>query len=336
MKTYIKDFGRQEFIPYATLETLNAYTKEEVAKFGEATFDEVVQLTVIREKIFQESALLAATNDVVVVRAMERPDFQIFAPGDDAVRHTYPVPIERIGLTQRAEPITYNVQDVNLNMGETRYFLSDDAKIRGAFDWLQADSAARAAEHIAEDKDEHVLTELKSDAPASNDVAAVASWKLSSATPEDDLAAAISNIVENSNIGTAQFSKPNAFALIIPAGAFVGVTKLKLIRNITDTIGNFLETEYKVRIVLTRKPRLKDTWPIETEALVVPIKDSSIGFLGTWAGGGIVPSQERIRVGGRGDDIITRLWYKWTSIPEPLDGVVTTNARIAKITGVLT
>ena len=336
METYIKDFGRQEFVPYATLDTLRGYTQEAIAKFGEATFDEVIQLTIIREKIYQESALLAATNGVVVSRAMERPEFQIFAPGDDAVRHTYPVPIERVGLTERAEPITYQVKDVNLDMGETRYFLSDDAKIRGAFDWLQEDSARRAAEHIAEDKDEHVLTNLKSSAPAGNDVAATGPWTATSATPEDDLAKAVANIIKNSNISTGQISKPRAFALIIPVQSFVGVTKLKLIRNITDTIGNFLETEYKVQIVLTRKPRLKTTWPLETEALVVPIMDRTIGFLGTWDGGGIVPAQERTRVAGRGDDIITRLWYKWTSLPEPLNNTTTTNARIARITGVAT
>jgi len=38
---------------------------EQKAKFGEATFDEVVQLNIIREKIYQDSALLSVVNDVV-------------------------------------------------------------------------------------------------------------------------------------------------------------------------------------------------------------------------------------------------------------------------------
>ncbi len=323
-------------VPYASMATLRAYTKEQIAKMSEATFDEVVQLTILREKIYQDSALLAATNDVIVTRKMDRLESQIFAPGDDAVRHTYPLPAENIAMTERAEPITYNIQKVNLELGETRYFLSDDAKLRGAFEWLQADSAARAGEHMATDRDKHVLTNLNDLAPSDNDVVAGGPWDAASATPEDDLAKAISNIIKNSNISNAQINKPQAFGLIIPAGAFVGVTKLKLIRNITDTIGNFLETEYKVRIILSRKPRLESSWPIALDALVVPIQDRSIGFLGTWDGGGIIPAQEKIRIGGRGDDIITKLWYKWTSIPEPLDGSTTTNARLAKITGVLT
>lgn len=330
----IKSFVSQpNAIPYASLDTLKSYTKEDIAKFGEATFDEVVQLTIIREKIYQESALLAATNGVIVTRAMDRLESQIFAPGDDAVKTTYPVPPESIAPTERAEPITYNLQKVDLQMAETRYFISDDAKLRGAADWLIQDSARRAAEHLAENRDKHVLTELINDAPATNDVAATATWQSASATPEDDVAKAIANILKNSNISTGQIMKPSAFALIIPVQAFVGTTKLKLIRNITQPVSNFLETEYKVRIVLSRKPRVESSWPLDTEALVVPIQDSSIGFLGTFDGGGIVPAQERIR-NSRGEDIVTKQWFRWTSIPEPLDGVTTTNARIAKITGV--
>lgn len=328
----------QGAVPYAKLATLESMSAAQIveyeAKFGEATFDEVVADTVIRTKIFQESALISATGGVIVSNALDKPEAEIFAPGDDAVRVTYPVPIERVGTTQRAEPVQYNVQKVGLDMAEVRYFLSDDAKIRGHFDWLEQDSIQRAIEHMAEVKDKHVLTGLKAAAPAGNDVAATAVWTGATANPEDDVAEAIRNIINNSNMPSSQFNKPNAFALILPAKAWDGVHKLKLVRNIIQPIQEFIQTEYKTNIVITRKPRVESTWPIDTEALVVPMGDRSIGFLGTWDGGGIVPSQERMRVAGRGDDIISREWFKWTTVPEPLDGSVTTNARIARITGV--
>ena len=85
---------------------------------------------------------------------------------------------------------------------------------------------------------------------------------------------------------------------------------------------------------MTRQPRVESSWPVDNEALVVPLDDPSIGFLGTFDGGGIIPSQKRIEY-DRGEEIITRQWFKWLTIPEPLDGSTTTNARIAKITGVL-
>src|SRR3990172_4728762 len=154
----IKSFGDPKLIPYVrSSDELATWTKDDIAKFGEATFDEVVLQTIIREKIYQESALLAATTDVVVNRAMDRLESQIFAPGDDAVLTTYPVPPESIAPTERAEPVTYNLQKVDLQMAETRYFISDDAKLRGASEWLISDSARRAAEHLAEKKDQHVL-----------------------------------------------------------------------------------------------------------------------------------------------------------------------------------
>lgn len=334
MKQQIKTFmGQPEAVPYASIDTLKSYTKEDIAKFGEATFDEVVQLTIIREKIYQESALLSVGSQVVITRQLDRLESQIFAPTEDAVQHTYPLPAENIAPSARAKPVTYNIQSVSLELGETRYFISDDAKLRGAADWLIRDSAKRAAEHIAASKDKHILESIDTLDPAGNAVTATAPWTADSATPELDLSKAIGNIIANSNISNAQINKPQMFGLIIPAQAFTGVTRLKLIRNIQQPIKDFLETEYKVRIFLSRKPTTESTWAVEKDAFVVPIQDSDIGFLGTWDGGGIVPAQERNRVAGRGEDIITKQWYKWTSIPYPFTG--TTNAKIAKITGLI-
>jgi hypothetical protein len=331
----VKFFGRESMVPYATIDELKNYTAEAISKTGEATFDEIVQLTIIREKIFQDSTFLSAANDVIVTRAMDRLEAQIFAPGHGAVQTVYPLPPESIAPSERQEPVTYNVQNVELQLAETRYFISDDAKLRGAANWLEQDSMRIAAEHLAEKRDEHVLGNLKTLSPTANNVTATGKWEDASATPEDDLATAIANIIKNSNVSTAMINRPQAFALIMPAQAFVGVTKLKLIRNITQPIRDFLETEYKVRIILARKPRdFSGTWPIDTQALVCSIQDPTIGFLGTWDGGGIVPAQERIRIGGRGDDIIQKVWMKWTSLPEPLDGTTTTNSRLAIINGI--
>ncbi len=327
-------FADPSAIPYApNLAVLEQFSTEQIAKFGEASFDEVVQLTIIRQKIFQESALIAATGGVVATRAMDTLEAQIFAPTDDAVLTTYPVPPEAIGMTARAKPVTYNIQKVDLDMAETRYFISNDAKLRGAAAWLEQDSIQRAAEHLAETKDKHILTELNTAAPAGNTVAATATWTSATATPEEDVATAVTNIIKNSNMPSSQFMKPNAFTLIIPVAAFEGVTQLKLIRNIIQPLEDFITTQYKVQIVLARKPRVEATWPILNDAIIVPTQDTSIGFLGTWDGGGIIPATTREFL-PRGEDITTREWFRWTTIPEPLDGSTTTNARLAKITGV--
>jgi len=320
-------------VPYATLDELATYSPEQISKLGEATFDEIVLLTITREKIYQESALIAATGDVIVTRAMDSIEAQIFAPGDDAVNTQYPVPAENVAQVERAKPVTYNIKKVDLQLAETRYFISNDAKLRGASDWLEADSARRAAENLAAERDKHVLEGLVDQADDNNDVAATATWSSASATPEDDVAKAIANIVKNSNIPASQLNKPTAFALIIPAQAFVGVTKLKLIRNITQPIQDFLQTEYKVKIVLTRQPYNHTSWPVDTEALVVPYQDPTIGFLATFNGGGIIPAQEKWKI-PRGEDIFIRQWFRYIDIPQPFDGTETQNRRIATITGV--
>jgi len=89
--------------------------------------------------------------------------------------------------------------------------------------------------------------------------------------------------------------------------------------------------------MFSRKPRNDPafaTWPIATEAIVTPIKNRALGFLGTFDGGGAVPAQIRKRL-DRGEEIINHQWFKYTAIPQPFDGSVTTNALIAKITGVV-
>ena len=85
MSNIIRFGSDPNIIPYAvSSDSLMEWTPEQIAKFGEATFDEVVQLTIIREKIFQDSTFLAASSDVIVMRAMDRLESQIFAPGHGA------------------------------------------------------------------------------------------------------------------------------------------------------------------------------------------------------------------------------------------------------------
>ena len=137
----IKFGSSTDLIPYAaSSEGLAEWTPEQIAKFGEATFDEVVQLTIIREKIFQDSTFLSDADDVIVTRQMTQLNSQIFAPGHGAVQTVFPLPPENIAPSERQEPVTYNVQNVDLQLAETRYMLSDDARLRGAFEWLEADS----------------------------------------------------------------------------------------------------------------------------------------------------------------------------------------------------
>lgn len=321
-------------VPYYTLSQLEAMSPEQISKMGEATFDNVVQLTIIREKIYQEAGLISVADDIVVTRPMAQVETEIFAPIQGAVQTTYPVPPEGIGETSRTEPVAYNVQKINLQMAETRFFISDDARLRGASDWLEQDSMRRAAESLAAARDNHVLNQINTETLSSNNVAATGKWNTNTATPEDDVAQVISNIIANSNIPASQINKPAAFALVIPAAAFVGVTKLKLIRNIIQPVQDYLQTEYKVKIFLTRKPLNYTSWPVSTSAFILPLQDISIGFLGTFDGAGIIPAQLTLRM-ARGVDVITRQWFSYGILPEPLDGTTTTNARIGQITGIL-
>jgi len=329
-----------EIVPFMTGKQIKSLNSDQIKNFrtqmGEITFDEVVQLNILRERIAARSTHLSVADRLVVTRPMQGLEAQIFAT-DSAVSSTYPVAPDSIAVRERAPPVKYNKIDASLAMAETRWFISDDAKLRGAWQWTVDDTRERAAQSLAVQRDNHVLTQVKAAAPAGNDVAAANTWDSANGDVETDIAKAIAKIVDNSDITQTELEQDQAFAVVMPAKAYAAIHRLKLIRNINDTVKNFIQTEYKVRVMFSRKPRNDPafaTWPIATEAIVTPIKNRALGFLGTFDGGGAVPAQIRKRL-DRGEEIINHQWFKYTAIPQPFDGTVTTNALIAKITAVV-
>lgn len=327
-------------IPFMTGKQIKSLNSEQVKSFksqmGETTFDEVVSLNILREKINSRSTHLSVADQIVVNRPMQGLEAQIFAT-DSAVSSAYPVSPDSMGVKERSPPVSFNKIDASLYMAETRWFVSDDAKLRGAWSWTVDETRERAAQSLAVQRDNHVLDQLKTAAPAGNDVTAANTWDSANGDVEGDIAKAIAKIVDNSDITQSELSQDQAFAVVMPAKAYAAINRLKLIRNINDTVQNFIQTEYKVRVFFSRKPRNDpafSSWPIATEALIMPIKNRSVGFLGTWDGGGIVPAQIRKRL-DRGEEIINHQWFRFTAIPQPFDGSTTTNALISKIGSVV-
>jgi len=327
-------------VPFYTKKQIKSLNSDQIhsmkTQMGEITFDEVVQLNILREKINARSTHLAVADRLVVTRPMQGLEAQIFAT-DSAVNSVYPVSPDSIGVKERSPPVKYNKIDASLYMAETRWMISDDAKLRGAWQWTVDDTRERAAQSLAVQKDNHVLTQLKAAAPAGNNVTAANTWDSANGDVEGDIAKAIGKIVDNSDITQTELEQDQAFAVVMPAKAYSAIQKLKLIRNINDTVKNFIQTEYKVRVFFSRKPRNDpafSTWPVATEALILPIQNRALGFLGTFDGGGVVPAQIRKRL-DRGEEIINHQWFRYTAIPQPFDGSVTTNAMIAKIASVV-
>jgi len=329
-----------EEVPFMTTKQIRSLNSTQITKLktqmGEITFDEVVQLNILREKINARSTHLSVSDRLVVTRPMQGLEAQIFAT-DSAVSSVYPVSSDSIGVKERSPPVKYNKIDASLYMAETRWMISDDAKLRGAWQWTVDDTRERAAQSLAVQRDNHVLTQLKAAAPSGNNVTAANKWDSANGDVETDIAKTIAKIIDNSDITQTELEQDAAFAVVMPAKAYAAINRLKLIRNINDTVKNFIQTEYKVRVFFSRKPRNDpafSSWPIATEALILPIQNRAIGFLGTFDGGGVVPAQIRKRL-DRGEEIINHQWFRFTAIPQPFDGSTTTNALIAKIANVV-
>ena len=306
-----------------------------LTQFGQITFDEVVNLNVKRELIILKSTHLSVAEKIIVSKTQDTLESQIFAT-DSAVESHYPVNADSNALPPRAEPVKFDSIDVNLAMAMTRWSIRDTAKLRGAWQWTEQATIRAAAKSMAAQEDNHVLSTLKAAIPSSNVIAASNKWNTNSADIESNIADAIGKIVEFSDIDTVELEKEQVFAVVLPAKIFNDIKKLKLIRNINDTIKNFTEKEFGVRFFYSRKPRNDPTfasWPIETQALILPMQSEEVGFLGTFNGGNVVPSQKVIET-AVGQDVIQRRWFKYTVIPQPFDGSTLTNALLARIDNV--
>ena len=329
----IQNFSLAELenMPQAKIDELNN------VRHGEVTYDDLVQFTVMREKIFQAGKHFSIMDPFVAHRPADRLEWQIFA-SDDEIQVNYPVAPDTLALGDRIDPIDYNKIDVRLKMAETRMFFADDTKLRDAsINWTRQDMAQKAAETLAMKRDERIISKLKTAAPAGNTVTANDVWSAAGSTPEDDVAEAVGNIAKNSNMRPDQINAERAFALVLPVDALAGMNKFKLIRNVQTTISEVLNQTYKVVLAYTKPPTSlsggSNAWPLETQAMLFPISDPQLGFFSTWNGGGVVPAQLRQRL-LRGEEIVTRQWMEYTVIPYPLDGSTTTNEKIALINGV--
>lgn len=308
-----------------------------LTQYGQITFDEVVNLNVKRELINLKSTHLSVAEKIIVSRPQAQLESQIFAT-DSAVESHYPVNADSNALPPRAEPVKFDSIDVNLAMAMTRWAIRDTAKLRGAWTWTEQATIKAAAKSMAIQEDNHVLSTLKAAIPAANVITASNVWSNNSADIEGNIADAIGKIVENSDIDTVELENDQVFAIVLPAKLYNDIKKLKLIRNINDTIKNFTEKEFGVRFYYSRKPRNDPSfasWPIETQALILPIKSEEVGFLGTFDGGNVVPSQKVLET-AVGQDVIQRRWFKYTVIPQPFDGSTLTNALLARIDTITT
>ncbi len=243
----------------------------------------------------------------------------------------YPVPPESIA---GREVITWSKVETTLEMGEVRYFISDESKLRELRNWQENVSVRRAAEAMAAQMDLHVLQKLYNGKSPGNERTATATWDGTATATQiaNDLAVAIGNIVANSRLPE---SKLNNFVCVVPAKAWTGITQLGTINNTIVRLDEYVNKSYGVRFIPTRQ----NVFNSKTSALLLPTADEDTAFIGRFRGTREIPGSESQRIPNRGTEFFIRQWWKCRVMPEPAgavsDLVDATSTRIAEIKSIL-
>lgn len=174
-------------------------------------------------------------------------------------------------------------------------------------DAIWDDSMTSAAEFFAAIKDYRATSAILG--AAMNTAAAGATWGSAGADPEADIVAAVSKIMEKSNMKSGE-----KISVVVPAKVFYEVNKLTLINNIQRTVKDYLEKSFTLEIYPFR-PMVDDAGTalfdgLTTNALVF-VQGKKTGIQFTYdraeAARRRIPLVEHERMFGRGDRFIQKM-----------------------------
>jgi len=287
------------------------------------------------EIIYQASSLLSVTAPVIPEQLVQatRVEFDVTkgVVGEDQVD---------FDADAKHEKLAYTSLNVNLTWSMYPYMINDKAKLQSRDpNTLWEDAAASASEFFATIRDYRTITALS--AGNVNTHAAGANWDASGADPEYDITTAINSIRSDSN-----WRPGESVTVIVPADVEGSLDQLNLIKNVQQTMRDYLEGSYarvaSLQIVGYRPyleyntgTKLFDA--LGSDALVVVNGRNTARFFKfdpAEAARRDVPLVEHSRIHGRGDYYTQKMGTGCRVVWDALQSTNTKTTRCYKITGV--
>ncbi len=317
-------------IPRINVKNKGKY-EELLQKYGAADFRQIVQRNVEKDFIERQAALLSVAQTASVFTPLTGLIAVMNAVANGGVVAQFPIE-GGVGDTGRDTvngPLV--AKQVVLDRANVTYRILHEAMMEGGT-LAEDDSIAEGIEQLGAKMDNHYLTELKSGKFATNDVAAAATWT-TTGSPFDDINTMINNIITNSGVN------PNAkadswFTVIAPIAARVGIEKIQVIDGIKISTSELIKARLGAQIIYSRAPFNLDgiTWPLLTEAIVIPTKDRHVGKFYTFDGGDMPSIFTTVDENGK--RVSTNSWMKFVVSPSEADGSLTESRRIGVISSV--
>lgn len=308
---------------------------------GDHTRDEVLKQDLIREIIYSQSGAMSVGTELVPTRQMDQKAVEWTYPGSTTAE--YPVAPDTLADRQR---FSWKEFKMRLKRGQTRYFISDDAKLSGMADEQANRAASEASRALAMRKDENILGTLAQGAYTENDTAASAYWNDPTAadsddTMIDDLWEMWEQILVNTPLETAS---TGSLRVVLPVRVYTQLNRLKLINNIQQRTEDYLSQTFDFDFLPTKiyqheDSQLMDEYGVDLEntAMMVMTGENTAvhGELSASAASaaGVPLTEGPNREFGLGEDYLITQWFN-TGIMEHETGRSGETPRIAIKEGV--
>ena len=287
---------------------------------GVTASDEAIKREVVRQLIYKKANYISTGVKLVGMNVEDNLDIKFSFPTDAAVQ--YPVPEGAGADLTRVEWAEFAY---SLAKAEGRFFITDEAQIRGTDKTQWQTGIRRLGEAMAARKDLNILTTLW--AGAGNNEACVA-WAGAAVTFANILGDITNTVNFLINAHGATDADIANIAMVVPLKAWVGLLRMERVQGTNIQMLQYIQDGYKIDIRPTKNVAAFGT-AIDGIAL---IKGADTAVHGTLRPPRDIPLVETARQEGVGTEYIVRQFFATQVVPE--EGGVLTTDRICTLTGV--
>lgn len=286
---------------------------------GVTASDEAIRREVVRELIWKRADFISTGVDLVGLRTFDNLDVKYTFASDAAIE--YPVPE---GAGADLTKVVWADFGLTLEKAEGRFFITDEARIRGVGDMQWQTGIRRVGEALAKEKDQNILSTLY--AGTANTHACAAQWSSATAAQiTQDISTVVTNLLGAHGATDADIGN---ITLVVPIDAWSGLLRIFNVGGANVQLLNWIQGSYGISI----RPTKYSTFTTNNRGVAL-IKGDDTAVHGILRPGvANVPMVETRRQEGIGTEYIIRQWFATTTIPEE-NGSMNTD-RICTITNV--
>lgn len=274
---------------------------------GMTTSDQVIKKDIIRRLMYTQANNLSVGTQIVGTETIDSLDIEFEYPGEMSAQ--YPVAMDSV--TER-ERISWNRFEMSLEQGQSRYFMTDSAKLRGVSNLQQRMTSRRSGEALARRKDENIIGTIKDAAISENEEAIPngEEWDQDTTDLVEEFRQMWEEILVNAPLSNLDVRN---FSVVLPVRIWTQLNTLELINNVQQQMKDYLGQTFGFSLWPTKLGMHEDDKVDlqNTAIMIIPGSETAIhGQLSTSAASSAgVPLVETERAFGKGEDYLVKQWF---------------------------